>query len=93
MNSECHVLCDTESMTVLQFNDEAYSKVKVCTFAKTPQQYAITVYPVIEGDATFVDKDGKEYTASDLDKNGVAIMLGGDAARFHAKTLMLNRKG
>ncbi|MBQ8311269.1 MAG: alpha-galactosidase [Clostridia bacterium] len=92
MNSECHILCDTESMLVLQFNDEAYSKVKICTFAKTPQQYNITVYPVIEGDATFVDKDGKEYTSRDLDKNGTTIELGGDAARFHSKTLMLTRK-
>lgn len=92
MNSECHILCDTESMLVLQFNDEAYSAVKICTFAKTPQQYGITVYPAIEGDATFVDKDGNEYTSDELDKNGVAIMLGGDTARFRSKTLMLKRK-
>jgi alpha-galactosidase len=92
MNSECHILCDTESMLVLQFNDAAYSQIKVCTFAKTPQQYKITVYPVVEGDATFADANGKEYTSAELDKNGATIELGGPVARFRSKTLILRKK-
>lgn len=52
----------------------------------------ITVYPVIEGDATFVDANGKEYTSAELDKNGATIELGGSVARFRSKTLILRKK-
>ncbi len=89
MNSECHILCDTESMLVLQFNDEAYSKVKICSFSRMPQQYSITVYPAMEGNGCFTDEDGKEYSADALEQNGVTLEV---KDRYRASTLMLTRK-
>ncbi len=88
MNSECHILCDTESMLVLQFNDEAFTQIKICSFSKMPQQYTITVYPVIEGEARFVDEKGTEYTAATMDRLGVAL---GVADRYRASTVTLKR--
>lgn len=89
MNSECHILCDTETMLVLQFNDAEYSQIKICSFSAMPQQYRINVYPATEGDGTFVDADGKEYTAAELDRRGVTLNV---EDRYRASTLTLKRK-
>lgn len=89
MASECHILCDTENMLVLQFNDEAYSQIKICSFSKMPQQYEITVYPVLDTEATFADEGGVEYTAAALDRIGITL---GVTDRYRASTMTLKRK-
>ena len=88
MNSECHILCDTESMLILQFNDEAYTQIKICSFSKMPQQYNITVYPVIDRDGRFADEKNTEYTADELDHLGVTLAV---TDRYRASTLTLKK--
>jgi len=88
MDSECHILCDTESMLVLQFNDRAYSQIKICSFSKMPQQYCITVYPAIEGEGSFADKEGNAHTAAELDRVGITLSV---IDRYRASTITLKR--
>ncbi len=88
-DAECHILCDTESMLVLQHNDSAFSQIKICGFSKTPMQYGVNVYPFCEKDMVFVDGEGKEYTGEELDADGVELPI---ADRFTGYTLTLKRK-
>jgi hypothetical protein len=88
MDSECHILCDTESMLVLQFNDRAYSQIKICSFSKMPQQYSITVYPAIDTDGCFADETGNTHTAAELDRVGITLSV---IDRYRAVTATFKR--
>lgn len=70
--SECRILCDTETMLVLQFNDKDFNEVKLYSFADNPMQSEITVYPVLDGGASYEDGD-KIRKADEIDENGVTI--------------------
>jgi len=49
INSECHILADDERALVLQFNDAAFSTVKIYAFGRAKHQKNVTVRPVLEG--------------------------------------------
>ena len=71
-DSECHILCDTPTMLVLQFCDEAYKELKVYVYAKNPQQTQVTVYPVTDG-GVYTRNNGTQYTAEELEEDGISI--------------------
>lgn len=75
-SSECRILCDTESLSVLQFNDRAFDKIKIYVYTKHSHQDSVTVYPVIEGDGTY-QTDGAKMSASELEENGIEICAKG----------------
>ncbi len=74
-NSECHLLTDTESMTVLQFNDRNFKKIKVYTYVNFPHQHNITLYPVCDKEKTYT-VNGQEISGSDLWEEGYNVPIG-----------------
>ena len=73
--SECHILCDTETMLALQFCDKNTDKIKIFTFAGKPMQTEITVYPYVQAGKVY-SNDGSEITAEELTENGVTLSVG-----------------
>ena len=77
-NSECHILCDTPTLLVLQFNDKDFNEIRVYSYTEHPIQEYATVYPFIEGDGAYtLIKDGfdtKNVSTCDLNENGVEIL-------------------
>ena len=68
-NAECHLLVDTDSMLVMQFNDKEYSELEILVFAKHVYQTAVTVYPVCSDNANYSDGENT-YSAKELIDNG-----------------------
>jgi len=89
MNSECHILCDTESMLVLQFNDEQFNKIKIASFSKMPLQYFINIYPITDGSGCYSADNGLEYDAKVLENEGVFLPV---EDRFRASMITFNKK-
>jgi len=70
--SECHILCDTSSVTAIQFNDIDFNKVKIYVFTEMAHQNNITLYPWCDKNCKF-SLNGKVYTKSELIKDGISI--------------------
>ena len=77
-NSECHILCNTPTLTVLQFNDKDYKEIKIYSYTEHPVQEYATIYPFIEGDGSYtLIKSGCENRAvstEELNENGVSLL-------------------
>lgn len=72
MGSECHILCDTETVLALQFNDIEFIEIKIYAFYKHATQNEITLYPVLDGSASYT-VGGKTVCASEIEENGVTL--------------------
>ena len=70
--SECHILCDTETMLVLQFCDRKTEKIKIYAYSVRPMQREITVYPYIEGSGSY-SLNGTVISSEELRENGVML--------------------
>lgn len=75
INSECRILCDTDSLLVLQFNDPAFNKIKVYTYLKIPHQNEVVVYPECDLFGKY-DVNGKRISGEKLLQDGFEIKLG-----------------
>ncbi len=73
LHSECHILCDTPSMLVLQFCDEDYRHLKLYVYSKMFAQNAVTVYPICAPNQTYTHNDGTVYTTEALTSDGIEI--------------------
>ncbi len=77
-NSECHILCNTPTLTVLQFNDKDYKEIKIYSYTEHPVQEYATIYPFIEGEGSYtLIKSGCENRAvstEELNENGVCLL-------------------
>lgn len=77
-NSECHILCNTPTLTVLQFNDKDYNEIRIYSYTEHPVQEYATVYPFIEGEGNYsLIKSGCENRAvntEELNENGVSLL-------------------
>ncbi|MBE5783743.1 MAG: alpha-galactosidase [Clostridiales bacterium] len=88
ISSECRILCDTESLLVLQFNDRAMDTIKLYSFTKHPRQTAVTVYPACDETKCYITSDGKEYKGMSVKEEGIDLPVG---KRFTAGTLTLKK--
>lgn len=70
--SECHVLQDTDTAMVLQYNDLAFTRVKLQVYVKKFCQNAVTVYPVGLSGTYCLDGHG-QYTAAMLQEEGLEV--------------------
>ena len=77
-NSECHILCNTPTLTVLQFNDKDYKEIKIYSYTEHPVQEYATIYPFIEKEGSYtLIKSGCENRAvstEELNENGVCLL-------------------
>lgn len=74
--SECHILCDTESALVLQFCDKSTERIKICAYFARPSQGEMTVYPYIEGERSYM-LNGAPVTSEQLRDDGIEISVPG----------------
>lgn len=75
--SECRILCDTPTVTVLQFSDAALETVKIYMYTVHPNQEHVTVYPVVADGATYTLCHGNatsSCTSDELYENGVTLL-------------------
>lgn len=77
--SECHILCSTPTLTVLQFNDREYKEIKIYSYTEHPCQEYSTVYPFLENlSGTYLlTKEGEEdcvLSSEDLNEKGVLVL-------------------
>ena len=86
-DSECRILSDTESLTVLQYNDRNFEKIKIFTFSKLSIQNSLTVYPVTDGSDYILD--GALLSAQEISREGIEVNID---RRFHANSLTLIKK-
>ena len=77
-NGECHILCNTPTLTVLQFNDKDYKEIKIYSYTEHPNQEYATIYPFIESEGNYLFiKDGcdsKTISTYELDENGIDVL-------------------
>ena len=77
-NSECHILCNTPTLTVLQFNDKDYKEIKIYSYTEHPVQEYATIYPFIEKEGSYtLIKSGCEnrvVSTEELNENGVSLL-------------------
>ena len=59
-SSECRILCDTDSLTVLQYNDAEFKKIKIFTYSNISVQNSLTVYPVTDVSALLAHLRGEQ---------------------------------
>lgn len=69
--SECRVLADNDYLTVLQYNDPDFKKIKIQIFTRQFRQSGVTVYPVCAPGARYALDDGRVMDARQLDEWGI----------------------
>lgn len=69
--SECRILADNDFLTVLQYNDPDFEKIKIQIFTRQFRQNAVTVYPVCASGARYVLDDGSVRAADRLEELGI----------------------
>ena len=84
-DAECRILCNTESLTVLQFNDSAFNRIKLFTYTALPLQNSVTLYPVTDSSAEYHLSDGSTY----CQEEGIDVPI---VDRYTANTLSLAKK-
>ncbi|MBQ7906925.1 MAG: alpha-galactosidase [Clostridia bacterium] len=74
--SECRILCDTKTLLALQFNNRDFSKIKIYTYTKHPNQEQVLLYPILgTDDAEYVKKgEGVSIKATELLENGLTFV-------------------
>ncbi len=75
LSCECRLLCDTPSLTVFEYTDEAHSDCRIIAVAEKIRQSAVTAYPVLDTSAIYILDDDSERTGADLARNGLRIAL------------------
>ena len=84
-----HILADTPTVTVLQWNDRDFNKLKLFAYTAIQNQTHVTVYPVCDVSANYTYSNGNVLSGADLDTFGVSMQI---KDRFTSATIEL-RKG
>lgn len=87
--NECRILCDTESLLILQFNDRCMEKIKIYAYAKIAHQNAVTVYPVCDENSEYQLTDGSVTDGKTLAEGGIDIRIG---ANYTATEFSMQKK-
>jgi len=74
-NAVGHILTDTETMLVLEFRNEDFSKIEVVAFAKKMLQDNIYVYPHTDNVSEYEISDNKNMSARDISENGISMKV------------------
>lgn len=73
-NAVCHILTDTETMLVLEFRNDDFSKVELVIFSKKTIQDNICVYPVLNDNYSYKFAD-KIKTAEEIFEEGIDVSI------------------
>ena len=73
--SECRILCDTDSLLVLQFSDAELNEIKICSYVKVPHQNEVTVYPECDIEAAYTLGNGT-VSGKEIAEDGINLYIG-----------------
>lgn len=86
--AECRILCDTDSLTVFQYNDEHFERVEIFTFCWKIHQRTVRVYPVVDESACY-DTAGQTVCGKALQADGLAVAT---PANYEMTRVILTKK-
>ena len=86
--TECRILSDTETLTVLQWNDKDFDKIRITAFTAIHSQCAFTVYPACDPEKAYVDEGGNEISGRELSERGVTVDIRG---RYESYTSLIRK--
>ena len=88
-NSVCHILADTETMLVLEFRNEDFSKVEIVAVSGKSKQDNVCVYPEIDSDCEYLIENETTLGGKEIAENGINIPIN---MPLTAKVVKLNKK-
>lgn len=68
-DASCRIICDTERVVALQYENNG--KIKIVVYTYNLKQSNLRIYPVVENRSYVVD--GTERSYADIDENGICI--------------------
>ena len=83
----CHILTDTQSMLVVEFRNEDFSRIELVVFTKKAMQSNLRVYPLLDSKESYGWKDATVRSGADLEKNGIDFPI---HENYTAQFLTLN---
>ena len=86
----CHILADTETMLVLEFRNEDFSKAEIVAFSGKSKQDNVCVYPVLGSDCEYLIDETTTLSGEEIMENGINIPINMPRT---AKTVKLNKTG
>ena len=75
MKALCHILSDTDSITVLQYRSEDLKDCEIIAFTKKIMQDSVTVYPIVDESLDYILEDGRVISGKSLNEDGVDVSL------------------
>ena len=86
-NAVCHILTDTETMLVLEFRNDDFSKIELVVFSKKTIQDNICVYPILNDSYSYKFSD-KIKTGKEIFEEGIDFPVN---ACFTAQFMQINK--
>ena len=71
--AECHILSDTESVLVLQYNDPEFRRVRIQTVCFRVAQSQLRIYPEVPENIVFVQEDGTPIGGDVVNRLGITV--------------------
>jgi hypothetical protein len=88
-NAACHILCDTDTLDIMEYRSEDFSRVEISVIIKRVYQSGVTVYPVLDKDAVYTVNGEGEYLGATLMDDGIDISFD---ETFTAKFIKILKK-
>lgn len=75
MKALCHILSDTDSITVLQYRSDDLRECEIIAFTDKIMQDSVTVYPIVDADLDYALEDGRVVSGKSLSEDGIEVSL------------------
>ena len=83
----CSILCDTESILILEYSDIDYNKIKIKIFAKRIRQNSLKVYPKVDKKSTYTI-NSETVSGEFISEHGIKVSL---SENYTAEVLELTK--
>ncbi len=77
-NAVCRILCDTESILVLQYTDMAMTKSRILVYTHKIRQDNVTLFPMVDSTASYQLADGTMMSGTEINAHGIDVALPGN---------------
>ncbi len=84
-NADCRVLCDTETLVVLQYNDRTLDRIELVVYSFRSMQHMARIFPRLDTSSDYLF-NGEIMSAEALANDGISVQIPG---RYEAVRLTL----
>jgi len=74
----CRILCDTESVLVLQYTDITMTKSRILVYTHKIRQDNVTLFPMVDENASYKLSSGIVMTGKEINTHGIDVALPGN---------------